>query len=395
MDNKILILGGGHIQLPVIATAKKMGLYTVVMDKNPLAPGFKICDRAINLNGNSKFNVYNVARKENVDAILPTGEYAVVPAAFASENLGLQTIGMKIAELATNKAELFQKFAKDKVPIAPHKRVTTLEAAKKCVRDIDFPIILKPGSSDGASRGVIKVNNMNELTRGFSYTLHRSFTKDVIVEKFLDGVAHSLESITINGKTSVLAISDKIRTTNKFCVDLNLLYPSEDKKETQIELIKAAIKSIDSVGIRNGICHVEAMSINGKAYVFDFGARGGASGYIPSLIVPNVCGINMMEKMISLLFGLKIGSLQPKYCHGVMYNFFHPSPGRIRKIIGINNIKKFPWLVDFWLRAKKGDVILPLSDGLKRPGFFVVKGRNLSQAKKRSSLIEQAIKIII
>lgn len=395
MGNKILILGGGHVHLPIILTAKKMGLYTAVMDKNPYAPGFKICDKAIILNGNSKFNVHNVAKKENVDAILPTGEYAVVPAAFASENLGLQTIGTKIAELATNKAELFQKFTKDRVPIAPHKRVTTLKAAKKCASDIGFPIILKPGSSYGASRGVIKVNTMEELIRNFSYTLHKSFTKDVIVEKFLDGVAHSLETITVNGKTHVLAISDKIRTINKFCVDLSLLYPSEDRKKTQTELIRAAIKSIDSVGIRNGICHVEAMSINGKAYVFDFGARGGASGYIPALVVPNVCGINMMNKMISLLLGWKIGSLKPKYCHGVIYSFFHPTPGRIQKISGINNIKKFPWLVDFWLRAKKGDIILPLSDGLKRPGFFVVKGSNLAQAKKRLSLVEKTIKIVV
>ncbi len=395
MTHKLLILGAGHVHLPIILTAKKMGVYTIVMDKDPNAPGFKICDKAITSNGNSKFNVLKVARQEKVDAILPTGEYAVVPAAFASETLGLKTIGIQTAELATNKAMLFEKFSKDKVPIALHKKTTTINEAVKFAREIGFPIILKPGSSYGASRGVIRVNNMEDLKRYFEHTLHNSFTKDVIVEKFLNGMAHSIESITINGKTHVLAISDKLRTVDKFCVDLSLFYPSDENRRTKMALINAAIKSINSLGIKNGICHIEAMSMNEKAYVFDFGARGGASGYIPSLVVPSLCGVNMMGKMISILLGMEIGSLQPKYNRGVVYSFFHPEPGKIKKISGVNRAKKFSGIVDFWLKAKKGDTIQPLSDGLKRPGFLLVKGNNLQQAKKRLSLVEQTIKFVV
>ena len=41
---KIIILGGGLDQIFLISTAKKMGLFTLVFDKNPKAPGKKIAD---------------------------------------------------------------------------------------------------------------------------------------------------------------------------------------------------------------------------------------------------------------------------------------------------------------------------------------------------------------
>jgi len=40
----IIILGAGIMQIPVIKTAKQMGLNVIAVDKNPDAPGFKYAD---------------------------------------------------------------------------------------------------------------------------------------------------------------------------------------------------------------------------------------------------------------------------------------------------------------------------------------------------------------
>ena len=44
MRKRIIILGASKLQVPAIVEAKKMGLETVVVDKNPDAPGFAIAD---------------------------------------------------------------------------------------------------------------------------------------------------------------------------------------------------------------------------------------------------------------------------------------------------------------------------------------------------------------
>lgn len=40
----VLILGAGEIQVPVIQKAKDLGLYTIVADFDPNAPGFDFAD---------------------------------------------------------------------------------------------------------------------------------------------------------------------------------------------------------------------------------------------------------------------------------------------------------------------------------------------------------------
>ena len=99
---KLLILGAGVSHIPIIKTAQKLGLFTVVMDKNPKALGLKIADKPICTNGAEKNEVFRVAKEQKVDGILSTGDYSVIPAAYASQKLGLPSIGYDIAQTLLN-----------------------------------------------------------------------------------------------------------------------------------------------------------------------------------------------------------------------------------------------------------------------------------------------------
>lgn len=394
MKNKLLILGAGSSHLPVIDLAKKMKIVTVVMDKNPSAIGFSICDKAINLDSINPSNVFNVAKKEHVSGILPTGDYSVYPAAYAAEKLGLPTIGTKIAKLVTCRSNLFQKFQNDGVPIPLGKKAKNVKQAIDIAKKIDFPLILKPGSSFGGSRGVIRVNNISELKSRFDHAMKNSLNDNIIIEEFIGGATHSIESLTVNEKTHVLAISDRERTSEVYCVDFRISYPSEQEDFLQTKIKFAVKKAIKSAGIKNGATHIEAISDNNRIYIHDFGARGGSGGYIPAVIVPNVCGINLMQKMILISLGKKIGSLKPRFKKSVVYGFFHPPPGKIKRIIGLNQVKQFPGVIDFQLHVKKGDRVSEITTGPERPGFYVVKGKNLDESKKRANLLENRFKIL-
>lgn len=393
IGKKLLILGGGLSHIPMIKLARTMGLYTIVMDKNPEALGFRFCNKRYVANGNNKNEVFKVAKKEKVNGILPTGDYAVLPAAYASERLGLPTLGYEIAKLALNKGKLFQKFSNDKVPIAKSIITSNNNGLRKIVKKIGLPVIFKPATSVGGSRGVIRANTFSEINEKFTYAKKYSTNGFVIIEKFIDGLEHTIESITINKKTYTVAISDKKRIKDTYCVGLSLDYPSIQNKQIQNKLKKAASKAIKSCGITNGVTHIEAISYKNKVYVIDFGARGGAGGFIPSFIVPKINGIDLMEKMILLALGEKINSLKPKFSQSVVYRFFNFKPGKIRRISGIKKVKKYPWLIDIKLNVKKGDEIKILSNQLLRPGYFVAIGKNSKEVQRRAKIIEETVKI--
>lgn len=393
MRKKLLILGGGFSHIEIIKIANRMGLETIVMDRNPKAVGFRYSRITETSNPSDPISVYNVAKKHHVSGIIPTGDYSVYSAAFACEKLGLPTIGKKVAKLAINKSELFKKFKKDKVPIPPSERATNVNQAKKLGKNIGFPLILKPGYSFGASRGVVRIDDINELERFFDYAKSNSFSKDIIIEKYIDGTAHSVESITINRKTYPLAISEKVRTHGKYYVDLELHYPYIKNKKIIKKLLAANEKAIRSLGIINGLSHVEAISIADNVYIFDFGARGGAGGYIPSVIVPNVCGVNMMEKMILLSIGENVGSLRKQDSNNLIYGFFVAPKGKIKKITGLKKSMDTRGIVDFQFWAKVGDINPELKQGGERIGYFVVKARNIKEVEIRAKQIRDSIKI--
>lgn len=391
---KILILGGGYSHVPIIDTANNMGLYTVVMDKNPNAPGFSISKKSICLDGGDKKQVLKIAREENVNGILATGDYSVIPAAYASQKIKLPGLGIKTASLVTNKGKLFEKFRKNGVPLPNRTIVKNYNNAISESKKIGFPLILKPVYSFGASRGVIRVNNVNELKEKYQFTEKFCLKKGVILEQFIEGVEHTIESLIVNGKTKVLAISDKIRTIDPYCVAISLDYPSKQSIEIQKKIIKAAKIANNTAGIVNGASHIEAISNKNNVYVIDFGGRGGAGGFIPTAVVPHVKGINMMKNMIHIALGEKTEPLIEKHSNYVVYRFFVPNPGVVKKIIGLKKIKKFKWIVDLRIYVKKGDQIRPLSNQLLRSGHFVVIGRNQKEVNKRVRIVEDMIKII-
>ena len=390
---KLLILGGGWSHIPSIKIANQMKLFTIVMDKNPKAPGFKFCNKKIILDGSNKKNVLRIAKNEKVNGILCTGDYSIVPAAYACSKLKLPMFNLKTANLVINKALLFKKFQSDGIHVPKSNIISNYEGALKFVKKSGFPIILKPEMSVGGGRGVIKANSLAELKHCYNYTVKNNFSSKIIIEEFLDGIEHTIESITIKGKTKVLAISDKIRTTNRYCVALSLDYPSRQPSHILQKLEKQAKNAIKSSGIINGVTHIEAISYKNNVYIIDFGARGGAGGYIPSVIIPRLTGVNMMESMINLAIGNQTFIAKPKVGKFVTYRFFNVKPGKIKRIVGIKKGKEIPGLIDLKIFVEKNDIVKTLSNQLLRPGYFVIEGKSLNQIKKRISAIEKIVRI--
>ena len=64
---KIMILGAGIYQVPLIRTARRMGLYTIVVSIPGDYPGFALADKIYELNTRDKEAILAAAEKEQID----------------------------------------------------------------------------------------------------------------------------------------------------------------------------------------------------------------------------------------------------------------------------------------------------------------------------------------
>ena len=70
---KVMILGAGIYQVPLIKQAKAMGIYTIVVSIRGNYPGFEIADK-VYYEDTTDFNaVLEIAKKEKIDGIVTAG----------------------------------------------------------------------------------------------------------------------------------------------------------------------------------------------------------------------------------------------------------------------------------------------------------------------------------
>ena len=393
MSRTLMVLQAGYSQVPVIKAAKEMALKVVAIDRNPNAHGMKVAHEAIPVDVIDVEGVIKVAEYFNIDGVLPCGDVSVPTAAAVAEHLDLPGLNPEIAEAATDKAVLYQRFAEGRVPHPNARIVSTVEEAFEEAENLTFPLILKPTTSFGGSRGVIRINKADDLAKGFAFTQKASRKSLVIMEEFLDGIEHTVESLTYKAVTHVLAMSDKVRVKDPYCVATSLDYPSGFSKEVQKEMREAAKKAVKAVGIENGAAHIEVITTDEGSYVIDFGARGGGAGFIPAVIVPHVSGVNMIREMIRMVLGDKPENLEPTCLRGAVYRFFKPNLGKVLRIKGVEEARRIEEVVDFRLDLKVGDIVPPLTNQLQRVGQFVVLADNREMALKKADEIEKLIKI--
>jgi biotin carboxylase len=303
----VLILGAGEIQVPVIQKAKDLGLYTIVADFDPNAPGFDFADEKAVVSTIDLEKVNDLAKEKNISGILTTSDYPVNIVAKVAENLGLKAMSPSVAELCTNKYLQRAFFAENGIKTPKFR----LLKSEEDIQDFSyFPSIVKPVDSS-ASRGVKKVVNSKDLAIQFDIAISQSKQGQVIVEDYIEGREFSVECFVQNSVTHIIAITEKktIGEENGFFVeDMHLIPARISSKEA--ELIKSEVHlAIETMRMDNCPAHVEIKLNDTGAYIIEIACRLGGD-YITSDLVPLSTGVDMLENLIKVSLGEKIDVVQ-------------------------------------------------------------------------------------
>lgn len=307
--SKLLILGAGQMQVPIIALAKELGHTTVVADFDPSAPGFKYADVQSTVSTIDKDAVLQLAKNEQVDGILTTSDYPVRVVAYVGECLGLPAMTQQVAEVCTNKYQQRLLF-RDSGINTPF--FVQCDAKSDLTSLKSFPYIVKPVDSS-ASRGVERVNTEELLHKAVESACGLSRSGNAIVESFIGGKEFSVETLTQNGITHIVQITEKLTRGEEqgFFVEDTHIEPARISEEEANAIREEVLRATEAVGVNNCPTHTEIKLWNGKPFIIEMACRLGGD-YITSDLVPLSTGISMMENLIRLSLGQTI-DIEPKF----------------------------------------------------------------------------------
>ena len=394
---KLMILGGSILQLPAIEKAKELGLEVIVVDMNPKAVGFNVSGVRKEVISTIDIEaVLEAAREHKIDGIMTlASDMPMNTVAKVSEELKLTGISCDTALRATNKAEMRRSLLQHDIAIPKFFKVANVDEFLEKISNFSQPFIVKPADNSG-SRGIFKVQNLKDLSQALEvYNFAKSFSKSgiVVVEEFMDGPEVSVESITIQGVTHILQITDKETTGAPNFVEIGHVQPSRLPLKTIQEIEKLTIAANKALKIDTGPSHTEIIITPDGAKIVEVGARMGGDN-ITTHLVPLSTGVDMVELSIKIALGEKV-TFQPLFTRGSAIKYFEQSKGALKKISGLHDAKQLPGVQKIEFVHGIGATIDAIINSSSRIGYVIADGNNAEEAVKNCQKAISEIEIEI
>lgn len=285
---KLMLLGGIHYLLPVIKAAHEQGYYVITADYLPNNVAHRYSDEYVNVSIIDKDAVLKVAQEKAIDGIISFGvDPGVVSAAYVQEKMGLPSMGPYESVRILQNKDLFRTFLAEhgfNVPFSKgyaDKPTAIQDVADKISKgEWLLPLIVKPTDSAG-SKGVSKVEKIEELEVAVDEAFDKSISGHIIVEQFIDkvGCSSDTDSFLLDGKFVFMSFN-----AQRFDVDAANPYapcaftwPSTFP-QAESELHDDLQRLMTLLDMRTSVFNIETrVSTDGKPYIMECTPRGGGN----------------------------------------------------------------------------------------------------------------------
>lgn len=274
---KVLIIGSGPIQIGQAAefdysgsqackSLREEGIETVLVNSNPatIQTDMDMADTVYTEPLTPEI-VSEIIKKENVDAILPTmGGQTGLNIATGLGDLGLLD-GIKVlgSDIQTIKdvedRDLFGHFM-DKLnePIPKCHAVESVEEAIEAVKDIGYPVIVRPAFTLGGTGGGVAYNE-EELIEIATHGLDMSFINQVLIDESVLGWKEFEYEVMRDKKDTCIIVCnmENIDPMGIHTGESVVVAPAQNLNDRDSQALRdASIKIIRALGIQGG-CNIQ------------------------------------------------------------------------------------------------------------------------------------------
>lgn len=370
MRKKLMILGAGIYQVPLILKAKAMGLETLVVSIGGHYPGILLADRFFELDTRDVEGILKLAREEAIDGICTSGtDVAVRTIGYVCSQMGLPGISYEAAKCVTDKALMKDAFVKGGVSTAAFERIRCLDDGYVAAEKMGYPVVVKAVDSSG-SRGIHKVDRPEQLENAYRDSMQVTKRDYVLVEAFIDAEEIGVDAfVGADGLEIFLPHQKFVYKTGGVTVPVGHRFPYEADKKQIDEIERQIALAAKAAGLKNCPLNADVFVKDDKVWIIEIGGRTGAT-CIPELI-SLYKGYDWYEKIILAALGeaVDFASDQENPCMAKL--IFSPVSGKITDIHleKIQELEKEGVCVQLDLTV--GDWADALANGTDRTGHVI------------------------
>ncbi len=383
---KLMILGAGIYQVPLILQAKSMGLYTIAVSCAGDYPGFALADRCYTIDTTDRDAVLKAAAAEQISGICTSGtDVAISTLGYVCDRLNLCGPSAAAAGRATNKYEMKQAFLRAGVSTPASYRASSLEEAYACAERIGYPLMTKAVDSSG-SRGVIKVTSPESLPSAVEASLSVSRQPYILVEQFIDGHEIGVDGFWLDGELPLFLPHEKYVCFRKGTgIPAGHRFPWNGPSDTLAALKMEIERALRALGVDHCAFNSDVLIAEGRPWILELGARAGAT-CIPEL-ASLYCGYSYYEQIIRCALGESPAFPEPDKTPCMARLLFSSRDGIVTSIDEtiIRRLRGDGVLVS--LDVHKGDRVFVPQNGTHRIGQVILLGNDepaLAQAAERA-----------
>lgn len=342
--NKILIIGAGDFQLPLVQRASTQ--YDVLLAAPVISDRFlPYIKEKLLVDVRDKEAILAFAREKQICGVITDQtDIAVRSVAYVAEQLGLPGIGYETGCLFTDKSLMRTKMAELGIKLLPNKTVKSLSEALDFYREIGGDVIIKPLDTQG-SRGVQICKSAQELEAKYEEAARWSSGREVIVERFATDREFVVEGLAIDYKFQNLCIGDTLYfdLPDAFAAK-SRIFPTTASDELAKKVLDLNTQIITGFGLRQGITHSEFIMDGDDVYLIETAARGGGV-FISSDLISLSSGLDTEGFLLDAATGKcrELPEILPQQCVCGYMAFYIPE-GKVVRADGVKEVQALPFV---------------------------------------------------
>ncbi len=193
------------------------------------------------------------------DRLVAALEELQVPLAQVREGLGIEGMGVIAAENFRDKSRMKNALRDAGIPCARHCLVATSGDAERFVDEVGFPVVVKPPAGAGA-RNTLRVDDRETLDQALQISRPRE-DDPVLLEEFIVGDEHSLDSVTLGGRTIWHSLTHytpgPLEVMDHPWIQWTVLLPREVDHPRYDDIRKLGTAALSALGMHTGLSHME------------------------------------------------------------------------------------------------------------------------------------------
>lgn len=264
-QKRLLLLGGGHAEIPLIQAAKSLGYYVITTGNACEGLGHPYADKNVFADFSDKEAMLQLARNEKVSAVCSgCNDFALLSTVYVCEKLGLPGHDSYETSLQIHHKDKYRALA-EKLGIAtPRARVVrNLEEFREAIgidanpgdTPLQYPLIVKPVDLTGG-KGIHRVNNVEEALAAYNDAISRTREDHIVVEEFIVGTNHGFSAYLMNGKVAFYFADNEQYFLNKYMVS-GANTPSTTSAAGLAQLVADSEKLAQHLKLVDGILHIQ------------------------------------------------------------------------------------------------------------------------------------------